>query len=183
MKASDCILFSGALAGSEAKFGAMAEQYGVEEVNFTFEGRQAARARGLRTLTHEELKKGDVSMTYVSKLMDRRYPQTESIKKILQTIWYQVNNAQQIFVVGKVLDNRTVSGGTGWGAEFAKLCNKPLFVFDQDKDHWQRWSGSDWQRADDPTISEAHFAGMGTRFLTDAGAKAIEELFARSFRG
>ena len=28
----------------------------------------------------------------------------------------------------------TVKGGTGWGAEFAKLCNKPLFVFDQDKD-------------------------------------------------
>ena len=28
---------------------------------------------------------------------------------------------------------QTVRGGTGWGAEFAKLCNKPLFVFDQAK--------------------------------------------------
>jgi hypothetical protein len=182
MKASDCTLFSGGLAGAEAKFGATAEKYGIEEVNFTFEGREPARTRGLRTLTHEELKKGDVSMTYVSKLMNRRYPQTEAIKKVLQTIWYQVNNAQQVFVVGAVLENGTVSGGTGWGAEFAKLCNKPLFVFDQTKGHWLQWSGSEWTRADDPIVTETHFAGMGTRFLTDAGAKAIEDLFARSFR-
>ena len=34
-------------------------------------------------------------------------------------------------------------------------------------------------------ITKAVFpvAGMGTRFLSDAGAKAIEDLFARSFRG
>jgi hypothetical protein len=183
MQASECTLFSGGLTGAEAKFGATAEEHGVEEVNFTFEGREAARARGLRTLSHEELQKGDVSMTYVSKLMNRRYPQTEAIKKVLQTIWYQVNNAQQVFVVGSVLDNGTVSGGTGWGAEFAKLCNKPLYVFDQEKNHWLEWSGSDWRRADSPTITETHFAGMGTRFLSDAGAKAIEDLFARSFRG
>jgi hypothetical protein len=181
MKASDCILFSGALTGAEAKFGEMAEKYGIQEVNFTFEGREAARARGLRTLTHEELQKGDVSMSYVSKLLKRRYPHTDSIKKILQTIWYQVNNAQQIFVVGSVLDDGTVSGGTGWGAEFAKLCNKSLFVFDQDKGHWLHWSGSEWEPAE-PTITEIHFAGMGTRFLTERGAKAIENLFARSFR-
>ena len=32
-------------------------------------------------------------------------------------------------------------GGTGWGAEFAKLCNKPLYVFDQEKDGWFEWTG------------------------------------------
>ena len=36
-------------------------------------------------------------------------------------------------------------GGTGWGAEFAKLCNKPLYVFDQDRDGWSRWTGDDWE--------------------------------------
>ena len=66
--------------------------------------------------------------------MHRRYTDAPTIRKILQTIWYQVNNGQEIYVIGTVLDDGTVRGGTGWGAEFAKLCNKPLHVFDQEKD-------------------------------------------------
>ncbi|HVN85153.1 MAG TPA: hypothetical protein VMW17_09935 [Candidatus Binatia bacterium] len=180
MKATDCVLYSGGLKGAEAAFGAAADRYGVEEVNFTFEGHQIERTRGVRTLTHAELQQGDVSLAYVSKLMNRRYPDTEYIKKVLQTIWHQVNNAQEIYVVGKVLDDGTVMGGTGWGAEFAKLCNKPLFVFDQERDGWRHWTGSSWE-ANEPTISHPHFAGTGTRYLQENGAKAIDRLFARSF--
>ena len=51
------ILFSGAANGAEAEFGACAEKYGVEEVNFTFEGHKVARTRGLRHLTGEELRR------------------------------------------------------------------------------------------------------------------------------
>jgi hypothetical protein len=112
--------------------------------------------------------------------MNRRYPDTDYIKKVLQTIWHQVNNAQEIYVVGKVLDNGTVMGGTGWGAEFAKLCNKPVFVFDQDRDAWRRWAGTGWE-AYTPTVGHPHFAGTGTRFLRDNGRVAIEQLFDRSF--
>jgi hypothetical protein len=77
-----------------------------------------------------------------------------------------------------------VRGGTGWGAEFAKLCNKPLHVFDQDVDAWFTWSGSDWQKragADGPVITHAHFTGTGTRTIRDNGKRAIEALFTRSF--
>jgi hypothetical protein len=90
-----------------------------------------ARTRGIRVLTHEELERGDVSLSYVSKLMNRSFPNAPLIRKVLQTIWYQVNSGQEIYVVGWIQDDATVRGGTGWGAEFAKLCNKPLFVFDQ----------------------------------------------------
>ncbi len=180
MKANDCVLFSGALKGAEAAFGTVAEKHGINEVNFTFEGREVERARGLRTLTHEELAHGDVSLVYVSKLMNRRYPDADYIKRVLQTIWHQVNNAQEIYVVGKVLEDGTVQGGTGWGAEFAKLCNKPLHVFDQQRSEWLRWTGTGWE-SHVPTITHPHFAGTGTRFLQDNGRAAIEDLFARSF--
>jgi hypothetical protein len=46
LRPSDCILFSGGAAGAEAEFGAAAERYGVEEVNFTFDGHHIARQRG-----------------------------------------------------------------------------------------------------------------------------------------
>ena len=116
-------------------------------MNFTFDGHTEARRRGIRVLNHEELQAGDVSLEYVSRLMHRRYTDSPTIRKVLQTLWYQVNNGQEIYVVGAILDDGTVRGGTGWGAEFAKLCNKPLFVFDQDKDGWFEWTGDDWKAA------------------------------------
>jgi hypothetical protein len=177
----DCILYSGAAQGAEAEFGAAAERHGIQEVNFTFEGHTDARTRGIRVLTKAELKRGDVSLAYVSRLMHREYRDTPLFRKVLQSIWHQVNAGQEIYVVGKILDDGTVKGGTGWGAEFAKLCNKPLFVFDQDAGTWSRWDGRAWQKTGDPVIGHAEFAGTGTRFLNAAGKSAIESLFTRSF--
>jgi hypothetical protein len=181
MNTNDCILFSGAAPGAEAAFGACAEQHGIEEVNFTFDGHTEARRRGIRVLNHEELVAGDVSLAYVSKLMHRRYVDSPTLRKILQTLWYQVNHGQEIYVIGAILDDGTVRGGTGWGAEFAKLCNKPLYVFDQEKDGWFHWTGDAWEQSGTPTITHPHFTGTGTRQLKDNSKRAIDALFANSF--
>ena len=184
MTPQDCILFSGGAPGAEAEFGRCAEQHGIDEVNFTFEGHTIARHRGVRVLNHEELQSGDVSLEYVSRLMHRRYTDAPTIRRVLQTLWYQVNNGQEIYVIGAVLDDGTVRGGTGWGAEFGKLCNKPLHVFDQEKDAWLTWSGSEWApraKSDGPVITHPHFTGTGTRRLADNGKRAIADLFKRSF--
>jgi hypothetical protein len=185
MQKSDFILFSGGAAGAEAEFGACAERHGIEEVNFTFDGHKIARQRGVRVLNHEELQSGDVSLEYVSRLMHRRYTDSPTIRKVLQTLWYQVNNGQEIYVAGAILEDETVRGGTGWGAEFAKLCNKPLFVFDQEKDGWFQWTGSTWKGlgGDTPTITHPHFTGTGTRQIRDNAKRAIEALFTKSFEG
>ena len=98
MKPSDCILFSGGAPGAEAHFGACAERHGVEEVNFTFDGHKIVRHRGVRVLNHEELLAGDVSLAYVSRLMNRRYTEGPTLRKVLQTLWYQVNSGQEIYV-------------------------------------------------------------------------------------
>jgi hypothetical protein len=176
-----CTLFSGAAQGAEAEFGAAAERHGIDEVNFTFEGHADARTRGIRVLTQSELNQGDVSLAYVSKLMSRQYADTRLFKKVLQSIWHQVNSGQEVYVIGKILDDDTVKGGTGWGAEFSKLCNKPLFVFDQDREAWFRWNGSAWEDGGEPVIGKTHCTGTGTRFPADSGKAAIEALFARSF--
>src|SRR5262249_35469764 len=180
IKAGDCILFSGGAAGAEAEFGACAERHGVDEVNFTFEGHPIERRRGVRVLNHEELQAGDVSLEYVSRLMHRRYTDAPTIRTVLQTLWYQVNNGQEIYVVGVIQDDGTVRGGTGWGAEFAKLCNKPLHVYDQERQGWLTWTGSDWQArasADLPVITHPHVTGTGTRTLQDHAKRAIDDLF------
>jgi len=181
MKAQDCTLLSGGAKGAEAEFGAQAEEVGAQEVNYTFEGHKIARKRGVRVLTKEELLNGDVSLSYLSKLMNRSFNQGPLMKKVLQSIWHQINHAEEVFVIGKILDDNTVKGGTGWGAEFAKICNKPLYVFDQDEVQWFKWDQDKWKKSP-AKIHKKQFAGTGTRFLNDEGKKAIAELFKNSFK-
>src|SRR5258708_29457856 len=111
MKADEGILFSGGAAGAEAAFGECAERHGVEEVNFTFDGHTIVRHRGVRVLNHEELQSGDVSLEYVSRLMGRRFTDAPTIRKVLQTLWYQVNNGQGSYAIGVILEEGTVRGG------------------------------------------------------------------------
>lgn len=181
MKSEQCILFSGGAKGTEAEFGANAQSAGVQEVNLTFEGHQIVRKRGIRVLTSEELQNGDVSLSYIGKLMNRKFSAAPLLRKVLQSIWHQINSAEEVFVVGRILEDDTVKGGTGWGAEFAKLCNKPLHAFDQEKGEWFKWTLDKWKKASKVKIRHKKFAGTGTRFLNASGKKAIRELFERSF--
>ena len=176
-----CVLFSGGATGTEQFFGAQAEAWGIEEVNYSFEGHQIERRRGVRVLTSEELALKDVSLTYVSKLMGREFTRAPLFRKVLQSICWQVSSGQEVVVVGTIQPDNTVKGGTGWGAEFAKICNKPLLVFDQERDDWFTWSQEDWIQTTDPILTHTRFTATGTRFLEANGRKAIADLFARSF--
>lgn len=177
---SDCILYSGGAPGAESCFGQMAEKYGLQEVNYSFEGHQSERGRGLRVLTNEELALKDVSLSYVSKLMNRQYTNAPIFRKVLQSICWQVSSAHEVFVVGEIMEDGTVKGGTGWGAEYSKICNKRLLCYDQKQSGWFRWDLG-WEPTEG-IITDRLFTGTGTRFLEENGRKAIEELFARSFK-
>ena len=102
-------------------------------------------------------------------------------RKVLQSICWQVSSGQEVVVVGNIQPDQTVKGGTGWGAEFAKICNKPLLVFDQEQDGWYRWLNDAWVKVEEPVIEHTHFTATGTRFMEANGRKAISDLFARSF--
>lgn len=111
-----CVLFSGGAAGTEQFFGAQAEAWGIEEVNYSFDGHQIERKRGVRVLTSEELALKDVSLTYVSRLMGREFTKAPLFRKVLQSICWQVSSGQEVVVVGNIQPDQTVKGGTGWGA-------------------------------------------------------------------
>lgn len=181
LTSKDCTLFSGGAPGTEAFFGALAEEYGIQEVNFSFDGHQTERTRGLRVLTTDELALKDVSLSYVSKLLKREYTRAPIFRKVLQSICWQVSNGHEVYVVGSILEDGTVRGGTGWGAEFAKICNKPLRVFDQTKNGWFRWENEVWVPETEPAIQHRLFTATGTRFLEKNGREAVQALFARSF--
>jgi hypothetical protein len=173
-------LYSGGLKGAETAFGEAAEKWSINEVNFTFTGQKTNRQKNLVVLTDEELKRGDISMEIASKMMHRTYYETEKIRKVLQTIFHMVNKGHQVFVIGTILEDNTVKGGTGWAAELAKLFNRPLSVYDQDKDKWYTWKEGAWVQ-DSPRIEHETFVGSGSRKLTENGRKAINRLFEEAF--
>jgi len=173
-------LYSGGLKGTETAFGEAAEKWSINEVNFTFTGQKTNRQKNLVILTDDELKRGDISMELVSKMMHRTYYETERIRKVLQTIFHMVNKGHQVFVVGTILEDNTVKGGTGWAAELAKLFNRPLSVYDQGKDKWYTWQQGAWVK-DSPRIEHKTFVGSGTRNVTENGRKAINRLFEEAF--
>ena len=184
MNSADCILFSGGAPGAEAAFGACAERHGVEEVNFTFEGHRIARHRGVRVLNHEELQAGDVSLEYVSRLMHRRYTDAPTIRKVLQTLWYQVNNGQEIYVIGTILDGRHRAGRHGLGRRVRQALQQAAVRLRSGEGRLVPWTGERLgaaSRQAAPVITHPHFTGTGTRTLVANGRAAIEALFERSF--
>jgi len=180
MPAKVCTMLSGGAKGAEEAFGIAAERWAVKETNYSFDGRPVARQRGVVVLTEAQLKQGDVSERYLQEHMNRTYPRTDLFRKVLQSIWHQVNTSNQVFVVGLLLEDGTVKGGTGWAAELAKHLGKPLHVYDQEKHAWFTWKGT-WVAEDAPRIRARRFTGTGSRYLSDEGRTAINELFERSF--
>lgn len=176
MDQKQCTLYSGGLKGAEAGFGEAAEQHGIKEIIFTFEGHKLNRNKNSVTLSKEELERGDISMELASRMLNRTYYETEKIRKVLQTIFHMVNNGHQVFVIGHIMDDNSVKGGTGWAVELAKLFNRPLHVFDQPKKQWFTWKDNEWVE-DTPVIEYDTFVGSGTRYLNDAGRDAIQKLF------
>ena len=178
---SEFTLYSGGLQGSEAEFGMQAEKWGVQEVNFSYEGHIPSRNRGLVLLSPEEMKRGDISMEIICLRMNRTFSSVETIRKVMQMIFHMVNNGFQVFAVGWIQPNDTVKGGTGWTVELAKLFNRPLSVFDQTRNGWYSWKDNSWVESN-PVIEHKTFVGTGTRHLTEEGKRAIKDLYQRSFQ-
>jgi hypothetical protein len=176
----NCTLYSGGLKGAETAFGEAAEKWSVKEVNFCYSGQKTNRQKNLVVLSDSELKRGDISMELVSQMMRRTYYETDKIRKVLQTIFHMVNKGHQVFVIGTILEDNTVKGGTGWAVELAKLFNRPLSVYDQEKENWYTWKQGAWVQ-DTPKIEHTTFVGSGTRNLSEKGRVAIEDLFEAAF--
>lgn len=172
--------YSGGHEGAEAEFGRQAERYGIREITFAYRGHTPARKRGVKILSAEALKRGDISMEIVSLRMGRTYSRETDIRKIIQVIFHMVNMGHQVFSVGWIQPDDTAKGGTGWAVELGKLFNRPLSVYDLKQRGWFTWREGAWQK-DTPRISHPTFTGTGTRRLAEAGRRAIAELFHRSF--
>lgn len=172
---------SGGAYGSDYYWGKIGEKYGVESKHYYRDGNKTPF--GNTSVSDSELKEADSHLEKANKALNRRFPTSnEYVNNLLRRNWQQVKNSDAIFAVSTIANNNTVNGGTGWAVQMAIDNNKPVHVFDQDKGKWYgyNYSTKSWDETDTPTLTK-NFAGIGTRKLNDAGKKAIEEVYKKTF--
>lgn len=178
-KASRMHLFHGGHKGTESHFGAAAEKWNISETTLSYEGHVMERAKNVEVLDEETLRQGRVSMEFVFQTLGRRFVAGHGIRRVIKLMFHVVKRSHALYAVGFLQEDGHVKGGTGWGVELAKFFNREVHVFDQGQDRWFSWIDHEWKPSE-PLLPEAKFSATGTRDLSPAGAKAIDDLFARS---
>lgn len=59
--------------------------------------------------------------------------------------------------------------------------NKPVYVFDQERNKWYTNVDKDWIEIGTPTLTP-NFAGIGTRNINQNGIEAIRDVYENTFR-
>lgn len=117
---------------------------------------------------------------------------------LLARNWPQVKYSNEIFAIGTIVEPgkkgskgfynksefQVVDGGTGYAVQMAINNSKFVYVFDQDKDKWFRWSYTSLkfiELTEPLKISYENFSGVGTREIKPNGINAIKELYKLTF--
>jgi hypothetical protein len=117
---------------------------------------------------------------------------------LLARNWAQVKYSDEIFAIGTIIEPgekgsrgfynkskyQVVDGGTGYACMCSINNNKPLYVFDQNKDKWFRWSYTSFsfiEMSSSPNITSQNFAGIGTREIKQNGINAIKQVYKKTF--
>lgn len=116
---------------------------------------------------------------------------------LLARNWCQVKYSKQIIAIGIIISPgeksskgyrcnskyQSVDGGTGYCCQMAIDNLKEVYVFDQIREKWFRWSYSSMSFVETtcPKIMVQDFAGVGTREINPAGINAIKDVYRKTF--
>ena len=160
---------------SDTVFEDVGEEFGVKVLAYTFEGHDHSGKNPVE-LDAIQLAEANDHLRIANRSLKKTWPTSKPyVNNLLRRNWFQVKNADAIFAVGKV-SGTTVDGGTGWAVQLAIDNNKPVYVFDQNDNQWKIWNGTAFVNTTPPILTR-NFAGIGTREITDAGIRAVRNLY------
>jgi hypothetical protein len=180
----DRTMTSGGAKGSDTKWQYHANLNGIGTVT-------AYRPEHLDKLDKAELNEIENAYTNAANTLKRPVLDSNSeAGRLMRRNYLQVKNADMVVAVGEIVTpnekdskgfvnksgKEIVAGGTGYAVQMAIATNKPVYVFDQFEEKWFKWENTSFVETTVPVLSK-RFAGVGTQGLSDAGAKAIEEVF------
>lgn len=186
--------FSGGARGSDIGWEVVGNKYGVKTTAFSFK-EHSCLSPNKTVLTDDEMQEG-WEMVLVSASKMNRYVEktTNYVRRLLSRNWFQVKNSDAIFAIGNIVtvgemgskyknnsDLEVVDGGTGYAVMMGIISNKPVFVFEQNKNKWFVWEKDKFIETEEPKLTQ-NFAGIGTRELNENGINAIKSIYKNTFK-
>lgn len=188
------ICHSGGAIGSDTYWEEIGKEYGVVTKAYSYKTKYHTSNSKVE-ISDEDYNEGIIEINKANKFLNRTG--ISKYMNLLARNWSQVKYSQQIFAIGSIVhpgetDSRgyvnkskldIVSGGTGYAIMMGIVNKKVIFVFDQTRDKWFRWSYvfSSFIPTDIPNISVENFAGIGTREIKENGIDAIKSVYKLSF--
>lgn len=192
----DMVCHSGGAMGSDTEFENMSTKYGIKTKAYSYKT-PMHKSDNKVEISDDDYKEGIVEVNKANKWLNRFG--IHKYMNLLARNWAQVKYSQQIFAVGVIIkpgekNNKgyynkgkydVINGGTGYAIQMGINHNREIYVFDQNKDSWFKWSYTtmSFLKIDYiPKITCKNFAGIGTREINDNGKKAISDIYEETFK-
>ena len=173
------ICHSGGCPGADMTWETEGYKYNVKTISYSF-WNHVQHGKNQIILNDLELKEGFQNVLKANETLKRAIrDQAPYVKNLLSSNWFQVKNSDAIFAIGKFLNEKNVSGGTGWAIQMSIDNLKPTFMFDQINNKWNKFN-YDFDKFEVidyvPKLTE-NFAGIGTREINMNGINAIQTIY------
>jgi hypothetical protein len=192
---TNIVCHSGGAEGSDTYWENIGEEFGVKTKAYSYKTPKHTSLNKVE-ISDEDYKEGIVEVNKANKFLNRYG--IHKYMNLLARNWAQVKYSKQIFAVGTIIkpgdkNNRgyynkgkydIVDGGTGYAVRMGINNEREVYVFDQIKEKWFRWSYSSLRFVDIgkvPSITEQDFAGIGTREILPNGIEAIRDVYELTF--
>lgn len=189
------VCHSGGAVGSDTYFETIGANYGVKTKAYSYKTKYHTTENKVE-ISDADYEEGVKAIQLANRSLNRYG--IHRFMNLLARNWAQVKYSDEIFAIGTIIEPgkkgskgfynksefQVVDGGTGYCIQMSINNYRMVYVFDQDKDKWFRWSYTSlkFELCDTlPTISSENFAGVGTREIKPNGIKAIEDLYKRTF--
>ena len=192
---TNVVCHSGGADGADTCWETLGQKWGVKTKAYSYKTK-GHKSPNKVEISEEDYIEGIEQVKRANKFLCRFG--IEKYMNLLARNWAQVKYSKEIFAIGTFIEpgqkndrgytNKSklqiVDGGTGYATMMAIINQKPVFLFDQVRDKWFKWSfltESFVQLDQCPKIGFQDFAGIGTRQLCSNGIMAINDVYKKTF--
>lgn len=188
------VCHSGGAEGSDYFFETIGEEYGVKTRAYSYKT-PSHKSKWKVEISESDYQEGIIQIRRANYWLNRYG--IDKYMYLLARNWAQVKYSNQIFAIGTIVNPgekskyysnskyQSIIGGTGYAVQMGIDNLRDIWVYDQTKMKWFRWSYSAMKFIGTeitPEIEVQNFAGIGTRKILPQGIEAIESLYKKTFK-
>ena len=192
---NNIVCHSGGAEGSDTYWETIGAEYGVKTNAYSYKTPKHKSPNKVE-ISEFDYNEGVGEVNKANKWLNRYG--IHKYMNLLARNWEQVKYSDEIIAIGTIVKKGEknskgyynkgkydmVDGGVGYCCQMAINNKKEVYIFDQIRDKWFRWSYSSFsfiELKSVPRIKYQNFAGVGTRQIKSNGIQAIKNVYLNTF--